>query len=222
MNCLLPSSEIIGVDYGKYRKKPWDLIKRKGFKVKFIVSDARRLPFSESSFDIVIMFGLLEHIGEEICLITFKEKKSLITFKEKKLEEKRCLREVYRVLKPNRFFMINYLPNKYSYIEFITKHLLYRLLKIYFHSRKFTKREIFHLLKENCFCVMNLKRIHFLPALYYSLGDVTGDVFNKSANLFDLLDKILLQTPLNLLAQDFEVICRKIQIPETVERTYRK
>ena len=74
MNCLLTESEITGVDYGKYRRKPWDLIKRKSFKIKFIVSDARRLPFSESSFDIVIMFGLLEHIGEEISQITFEEK----------------------------------------------------------------------------------------------------------------------------------------------------
>ena len=213
MNCLLTESEITGVDYGKQRKEPWDLIKRKGFKIKFIVSDARRLPFSESSFDIVIMFGLLEHIGEEI---------SQITFKEKKLEEKRCVREVYRVLKPKGFFIINYLPNKYSYIEFITKHLLHRLPNIYFHPKKFTKREISSLLNENGFQVMNLKRIHFLPSLYYSVGDVTGDVFNKCANLFDLLDKVFLQTPLNLLAQDFEVICRKIQIPEKVERTYRK
>lgn len=201
MNYLLTESEITGVDYENYRKKPWDLIKRKGSKIKFIVSDARRLPFSESSFDIVIMFGLLEHIGEEI---------SQITFKEKKLEEKRCVREVYRVLKPKGFFMINYLPNKYSYIEFIIKHLLHRLPKIYSHPKKFTKREISSLLNENGFQVMNLTRIHFLPSLYYSMGDVIGDVFNKCANLLDLLDKTLLQTPLNLLAQDFEVICRKI------------
>lgn len=118
--------------------------------------------------------------------------------------------------------MINYLPNKYSYIEFIIKHLLHRLLKIYSHPKKFTKREISSLLKENGFQVMNLKRIHFLPSLYYSMGDVIGDVFNKCANLFDLSDKILLQTPLNFLAQDFEILCRKIQILETVERSDRK
>jgi len=213
MNCLLTESEITGVDYVKQRKEPWDLIKRKGFKIKFVNSDARRLPFSESSFDIVIMFGLLEHIGEEI---------NQIAFKEKKLEEKRCIREVYRVLKPNGFFIISYLPNKYSYIEFITKHLLNRLPNIYFHPKKFTKKEISSLLNENDFQVINLTRVNFLPSLYYSMGDVIGDVFNKCANLLDLLDKTLLQTPLNFLAQDFEVICRKIQILETVERTYRK
>lgn len=54
------------------------------------------------------------------------------------------------------------------------------------------------------------------------MGDVIGDVFTKCANLLDLLDKTLLQTPLNLLAQDFEVICRKIQILDTVERSDRK
>lgn len=126
------------------------------------------------------------------------------------------------MLKPKGFFIINYLPNKYSYIEFITKHLLHRLPNIYFHPKKFTKREISSLLNENGFQVMNLTRIHFLPSLYYSVGDVTGDVFNKCANLFDLLDKVFLQTPLNLLAQDFEVICRKIQILDTVERSDRK
>lgn len=196
MNCSLTESEIIGVDYGKYCKKAWDLIKRKGFKIKFVNSDARTLPFRESSFDVVIMWGLLEHIGEE--------KIDQITFKEKKLEEKRCVREVYRVLKPKGFFVINYLPNKYSYIEFITKRF-----KIYSHPKKFTKREISSLLNENGFQVINLTRIHFLPSLYYSMGDVIGDIFNKCANLLDFLDKLLLQTPLNLLAQDFEVICKK-------------
>lgn len=126
------------------------------------------------------------------------------------------------MLKPKGFFMINYLPNKYSYIEFIIKHLLYRLPKIYSHPKKFTKREVSSLLNENGFQVMNLTRIHFLPSLYYSVGDVIGDVFSECANLLDLLDKTFLQTPLNLLAQDFEVICRKIQILGKVERTYRK
>lgn len=69
---------------------------------------------------------------------------------------------------------------------------------------------------------MNLTRIHFLPSLYYSVGDVIGNVSNKCADLFNFLDKLLLQAPLNLLAQDFEVICRKIQILETVERSDRK
>ena len=118
--------------------------------------------------------------------------------------------------------MINYLPNKYSYIEFITKHFFHRLTKFYSHQKKFTKREISSLLNENGFQVTNLTRIHFLPSLYYYMGDVIGDVFNKCANLLDLSDKTLLKTLLNLLAQDFEVICRKIQILETVERPYRK
>jgi ubiquinone/menaquinone biosynthesis C-methylase UbiE len=212
MNSILPESEITGIDYDKDCKKTWYLIKRKGFKIKFVNSDARRLPFSESFFDIVIMMGLLEHIGEEI---------NKIAFKEKKLEEKRCIREVYRVLKPNGFFMINYLPNKYSYIEFITKHFLNRL-NIYFHPKKFTKKEIPSLLNENDFQVINLTRVHFLPSLYYFMGGFIGDVSNKCANLLNFLDKLLLLTPLNFLAQDFEVICRKIQIPETVERHLRK
>ena len=126
------------------------------------------------------------------------------------------------MLKSKGFFMINCLPNKYSYIEFIIKHLLHRLPKIYSYPKKFTKREISSLLNENGFQVMNLTRIHFLPSFYYSMGDVIGDVFNKCANLLDLLDKTLFQTPLSFLAQDFEILCRKIQILETVERSDRK
>jgi len=205
INSLLPESEVTGVDYGKYCKKSWYLIKKKGFNIKFIDSDARRLPFGENFFDIVITMGLLEHIGEEINQIAFK----------KKLEEKKCIREVNRVLKPNGFLMLNYLPNKYSYIEFMTKHFLHRLSNIYFHPKKFTKKEISSLLKESGFQVINLTRVHFLPSLYYSMGDFIGNISNKYVYLLNILDKFLLLTPLKLLTQDFEIICKKTNSGET-------
>ena len=51
INSLLPESEITGVDYEKQYKKAWCLIKREGFKIKFVNSDARRLPFNENFFE---------------------------------------------------------------------------------------------------------------------------------------------------------------------------
>jgi ubiquinone/menaquinone biosynthesis C-methylase UbiE len=196
MGCLLTQSRITGVDYIQGYKKTWNLIRTKGFKTNFVNSDARSLPFEDSSFDIVITWGLLEHIGEE--------RTSQISYKEIQLEEQRCVREVYRVLRPNGFFVLNYLPNKYSYIEFITNHF-----KTYSHAKKFTKREISSLLGGNHFQLIDISRVHLVPSLYHIMGDAIGNVLNKSSNLLYSLDRLLLRTPICLLAQDFEVVAKK-------------
>jgi len=196
LSCLFPESKITGVDYGNDCKKAWDLIQKKGLKIKFINSDARKLPFNNNSFDIVISWGLLEHIGEE--------KINKITYKEKQLEEEKCVREVHRVLKPNGYFMLNYLPNKFSYIEFITNHF-----ETYSHPKKFTKKEIYSLLKKNDFQLIDISRVHFLPSIYYVMGNVIGNIFNKYSKLINFLDKLLLYLPISFLAQDFEIVVKK-------------
>ena len=194
MDSIIINSKITGIDYRKHYKKYWKLINKNGYKIRFITSDARKIPSDKEFFDIIIMWGVLEHIGED--------KK---TNKEKRIEEKLCIKEIYRLLKPEGLLMINYLPNKFSYIEFIAKYL-----NLYNHLKKFSKKEIIELLYENNFEIIDIKYVHFIPSLYFHLGKKIGDIFNTGYKLLDFLDKILLKTPIKFFAQDLEVVVRKI------------
>ena len=60
--------------------------------------------------------------------------------------------------------------------------------------------------------IISVKRVHFLPSLYYNAGDKIGDLFNKNHEHIGNLDKFILKTPLNFFAQDFEIICKKNQV----------
>src|SRR4030065_1236889 len=153
LKSMCPKCNIFGIDYGTDSKKSWNIINKNGYNIEFVRADARELPFEKDTFDIVISWGLLEHIGEE--------KISYISLKEKQLEEEKCVKEVKRVLKKDGYFFLNYLPNSYSYIEFISKHY-----KIYSHPKKFSKWEITQLLEGNNFKMKHLSRVHFLPSLY--------------------------------------------------------
>lgn len=51
---------------------------------EFLVSDATKLPFNSHLFDIVILSEVLEHV----------------------IDQKRCIQEIYRVIKPNGYLML--------------------------------------------------------------------------------------------------------------------
>jgi len=56
---LKPRSNVIGVDL---YKKAIDFAKRKHPKIKFLVADARKLPFKKNSVDSVLCVETLEHV----------------------------------------------------------------------------------------------------------------------------------------------------------------
>ncbi len=202
VNSLIKKSNILGIDYNS-KKKTWRTINKKIGYIRFIEGDARKIPFKNDYFDLVIMWGVLEHVGERKLnkINKFEDKLKKIT------QEGRCLSEVYRVLKPKGIFSINYLPNKYTYIEFFTKYFK----NLHTHFRKFTKKEISFQLKDNNFRIISIKRVHFIPSLYYHFGNKVGNFFDKNFLFFDFIDRSFIKTPLNFFAQDFEIICKKIK-----------
>jgi SAM-dependent methyltransferase len=79
-----------------------------------------RLPFDEKSFDVVVSFGVLEHVQNDA----------------------ESLKEIYRVLKTNGLFFCFFLPYKYSWrqnLEHIRGH--------YYHDRLYTNKKVKELIK---------------------------------------------------------------------------
>lgn len=61
--------------------------------IKILIADAKELPFSSETFDLVILREVIEHVEEKSA--------------------KKILQNVYRVLKPNGHFLIS-TPNRFS------------------------------------------------------------------------------------------------------------
>jgi SAM-dependent methyltransferase len=89
------------------------------------------LPFDTHAFDVIIGSGTLEHTALDY----------------------ESLKELYRVLKNDGMLVISYLPNAWSYREFVNRVLRKRK----FHRRLYHKREIVRLLKRAGFYPLDLR-----------------------------------------------------------------
>lgn len=80
------------------------------------LQDNVKLPYEDSTFDMVIGSGVLEHTAFDY----------------------ESMKEVYRVLKVDGLFVITFLPNYYSISEYITRNTV----KCGFHNRLYQMTEI--------------------------------------------------------------------------------
>src|SRR5688500_12132346 len=102
------------------------------------------LPFEDSTFDVVLSCGVLEHVDE---------------FSGVRGNEARSLREIHRVLRPGGWFPIYQLPQQYTWQE-----ALARTIKVgYTHPRRFSEREIRVMLATAGFRIAKLRRFNLLP-----------------------------------------------------------
>jgi SAM-dependent methyltransferase len=106
------------------------------------------LPFEDSSFDVVLSFGVLEHVPNDI----------------------ESLQEIRRVLKQNGLFFCFYLPYKWSYTQNI-QHLRGR----WYHDKLYEKKMVKGLLMRSQFQLLDiwhralLPKISFVPPLYHTV-----------------------------------------------------
>ena len=150
--------------------------------------DPNRLSLPDTSCDVVISSGVLEHVRDD-----------------RLGDENLILKEIARVLKPGGTFWIWYLPSRYSLSEALS-----RLTERWCHTYLFDKYQITSLLQQNGFQVLFLARHGFLP------GTLKRGVlhFCSLSSLFRL-DMALANFPgLRTLGANFFVIARKPS-PET-------
>jgi len=94
------------------------------------------LPFDEKTFDVVLSFGVLEHVQND----------------------KQSLAEINRILKPNGLFFCFWLPYKYSW-----RQKLEHLKGIYYHDRLYTIKKVKQLLEESKFTLLDYWYRDLLP-----------------------------------------------------------
>lgn len=94
------------------------------------------LPFESNSFDIVVSYGVLEHVPNDF----------------------ESLNEISRILKPGGLFFCFHLPRKFSYIHFIA-----RLMGDRYHDRLYTIGSCGALIKDANLVMLDIWERSILP-----------------------------------------------------------
>jgi SAM-dependent methyltransferase len=150
-----------------------------------IGSDPVKLPFPDACFDAVLSSGVLEHVQNDAA----------------------SLGEIRRVLKSGGYFLIFMLPNKYSYIEFISDRLGRGD-----HPIKYSIPEIKQLLGKSGYTVLSSRYQGFFP---YNLKGFPGAVqrlYHRFDRALGQIDALFSRLPLiNLFCTNIELVIRKTQ-----------
>jgi len=94
------------------------------------------LPFEDESFDIVLSFGVLEHVPND----------------------KASLQEIHRILKSNGLFYCFFLPYTFSWTQ-----RLQHMLGNYYHDRLYGKRQVRKMLSHNGLQLIDIWHRQLLP-----------------------------------------------------------
>lgn len=140
------------------------------------------LPFKDQTFDSVVSIGVLEHV------------------RDTNNNEVNALNEIRRILKPNGIFVCYHFPNKYSWIEAITKHLDSK----HNHDFKYTTSDIKKLNEKCNMQLLETGRYGILPRNTFRVfpnNILLTKFFNAADNLLSAL--------LNPFCQNHYFVARK-------------
>lgn len=110
------------------------------------------LPYEDNYFDVVISSGVLEHVANDF----------------------ESLKELYRILKPNGYFIITFLPNRLSYTEFLNRNFF----KVAPHQRLYSLAEIRRMLLHTGFVSVKSGYHQVLPS-FSSFGYTPDSLFAR-------------------------------------------
>lgn len=147
-------------------------------------TDPVKLPFADNSFDAVLSSGVIEHV----------------------VDRNGSLAEISRVIKKGGYFFVFRLPNKYSYIEFISDRLGRGD-----HPVKYSRAQIKKLLNESGFEVETSRYQGFLPYNLKNFPALSRSLYHKLDIFWQFFDRLLTNCPgLNVLCTNIDLVaCRK-------------
>lgn len=145
---------------------------------------AFRLPYADDSFDCVISSGVLEHVPVQNA----------------------SLLELNRVIEPDGYLVITFLPNKLSYTEFACRHIF----KEWFHRRLYSVPQLKRLLFENGFEPLTIGYHQVLPSLTAGHRMLRWSWMGAAGRQLFKLDSVAENIwPLKLFSANLYAIARK-------------
>ena len=149
-----------------------------------LARDPVSLPFANSHFDAVLSSGVIEHVDDPLA----------------------SLKEVNRILKDRGYLFIYRLPNKYSYIEFISDRLGRGD-----HPVKYSVNEIRGLLEKYNYEVLRVGYSQILPYNLKGFPTWLREFYHRFDKLTEKLDMILSRVPLlKRISTNIEIVARKM------------
>jgi len=148
-----------------------------------LAEDQCKLPFPDASFDAVLSSGVLEHVADPAA----------------------SLKEVSRTIKKNGYLFVSMLPNKYSYIEYISDRLGRGD-----HPVKYARREIKGMLEQDGYDILYSGYMGFLPYNLKGFPEMIRCFYHRFDPLWEKIDPILTALPIiNWFCTNIELVARK-------------
>lgn len=147
----------------------------KKYKIHYTYYNGRKLPYKTNSFDTIMAYAVLEHIGPE--------------------HRENIMKELYRVLKPEGHLLIVRLPRYFSIAEFLARKLdmeahpwVLKKSDVYtFLGKRFTIQKI--RLMDSTFCFPAVMTNFFYPILKPIDNICTATQLNFWAHDYSLITK---------------------------------
>lgn len=172
----------------------------KNIEAKFHTYDGENLPFESSSFDIILLNGVLEHIG--------KYPRDIKKFDEYQESRRKMLLEIKRILKHDGLIFIYDFPNPNSPIEIINGML--RLPNAHEKTDKQSLSQVEKIVKNAGFSILKSGRKGTLPAYFgKAFPFIKFKIINKYYKFLGKIDKKIDTMFGNFLGQSNFIIAQK-------------
>ena len=164
-------------------EKIWEKLTPMGVEIEYQPDGITELKLHDDKYDLTVSCGVLEHVRETGG------------------DELSSLQELKRVTK--NFIVIYHLPNKYSWIEWISRNFR---PNTYSHPYRYTKRDVENLVQR--VGGLSIEKCSLYGVLPRRIGRYVKNSFMCGA--IDLLDRILCHTPLVKFGQAYYFVIKVV------------
>ena len=172
----------------------------KNIDTNFVTYDGKKLPFGPNEFDLVVLFGVLEHIGPSYP-------HSMSKFNQCQKERKECLMRLSKIIKKKGLIFIFDFPNKFSPIEIINE--IFNLPAHHERADKVSLRTLKKLVSSAGFEVLESGKTGALPAYFGFVSPTIKNFINKNHKTVNWFDSNIDRILGNLLGQSNFLAARK-------------